>query len=492
MSIYLGTTNIGRIYHGGTEISDVYLGSVHLFSSGVDPYNPLGLPQYTIRARFSTTPTGNSGFSGTITHVSGDIYDIQTDTNSWASLFGAPLLGSPKISVPPTEILGGNCAGVTSLSTAFKGCSSITSMPLMDTRSVTVLSNAFNGCSSLVSVANLPLGSVTNMVSAFANCSALVSVPNFTTTSVTNTSYMFRNCTSLTTAPSINTYNVQDMSHMFDGCTSLTAVPLYDTHSVTNMESTFNGCTSVASGALSLYTQASSQINVPTNHTDTFKNCGTNTTTGLAELNQIPSAWGGLYTPAGISYTFEKYYYSAAQTDTAAYSTRALSGYLAGAVWVPSSGAALPGGTLRSFTTPQTAQSMRVNPVSKFYRWNTATTQSSTRAVKFGMFAVPKANLSRQNVYDTDYGWKSSTEPQFLYQIASVGNAPSYSYSTYTPPANTEFTISSDNPTIPSGSALILCLYIYSGGNYYFGTVARTSYGYLPYSSNNDLVLSLG
>ena len=492
MSVYIGNTNIGRIYHGGTEISDVYLGSVHLFSSGADPYNPLGLPQYTIRARFSTTPTGNSGFSGTITHVSGDIYDIQTDTNSWNSLFGANLLGSPKISVPPTEILGGNCAGVTSLTNAFKGCSSITSMPLMDTRSVTLLSNAFNGCSSLVSVANLPLDSVTNMVSAFANCSALVSVPNFTTTSVTNTSYMFRNCTSLTTAPNINTYHVQDMSYMFAGCTSLTAVPLYDTHSVTNMDSTFSGCTSVASGALSLYTQASSQTNVPTNHTDTFKNCGTNTTTGLAELNQIPSAWGGLYTPTGISYTFEKYYYSAATTDTAAYTPRALAGYLSGAVWVPSNGAALSGGTLLSFTTPQTAQSMRVYPRSNFYKWNTGTNNPTSRAVSFGMFAVPKANLSRQEVYSGNYGWKSSSEPQFLYEIASVGRVPTTSYSTYTPPANTEFPISSGNPSVPSGSAIILCLYIYSDGYYYFGITPRTTYGYLPYSSNNDLVLSLG
>jgi len=53
----------------------------------------------------------------------------------------------------------------------------------------------------------------------------------------------------------------------------------------------FYQCTNVQSGALALYQQASSQTTPPTSHNQTFYNCGSNTTTGSAELAQIPSGW---------------------------------------------------------------------------------------------------------------------------------------------------------------------------------------------------------
>jgi len=57
------------------------------------------------------------------------------------------------------------------------------------------------------------------------------------------------------------------------------------------MRYTFDGCTSVESGALALYQQASTQSNPPQQHSYTFRNCGSNTTTGSAELAQIPNDW---------------------------------------------------------------------------------------------------------------------------------------------------------------------------------------------------------
>jgi len=50
-------------------------------------------------------------------------------------------------------------------------------------------------------------------------------------------------------------------------------------------------CIKVQSGALALYQQASTQANPPSNHTQTFTNCGSNTETGAAELHQIPYDW---------------------------------------------------------------------------------------------------------------------------------------------------------------------------------------------------------
>ena len=54
-----------------------------------------------------------------------------------------------------------------------------------------------------------------------------------------------------------------------------------------------SSCLNVQSGALALYQQASSQTNPPSSHNNTFYNCGKFTTTGAAELAQIPSDWGG-------------------------------------------------------------------------------------------------------------------------------------------------------------------------------------------------------
>jgi hypothetical protein len=80
---------------------------------------------------------------------------------------------------------------------------------------------------------------------------------------------------------------------MLVACNSLKTIPLFNTASVTNMNSFAKWCYYVESGALALYQQASSQTNPPSDYTDCFTNCGANTTTGAAELAQIPSSWGG-------------------------------------------------------------------------------------------------------------------------------------------------------------------------------------------------------
>lgn len=113
------------------------------------------------------------------------------------------------------------------------------------------------------------------------------------TTDVTNMQSMFNRCSSLTSVPLFDTSSVTDMKYMFYGCSSLTSVPLFDTSNVTDMTEMFRNCTNVQTGALALYQQASSQTTPPSNHSKTFNNCGSNTTSGAAELAQIPSSWGG-------------------------------------------------------------------------------------------------------------------------------------------------------------------------------------------------------
>jgi len=121
----------------------------------------------------------------------------------------------------------------------------------------------------------------------------VVEVLGANTTDITDMRDMFNYCNSLTTVSLFDTSNVKFAGSMFQNCTSLTNIPLFNISKAVNINGMFYGCTNVQSGALALYQQASTQANPPNYHTNTFKNCGSNTQTGTAELAQIPSSWGG-------------------------------------------------------------------------------------------------------------------------------------------------------------------------------------------------------
>lgn len=225
-----------------------------------DPPGP-SLPPYTIRLKFKdgVTPTFSKG-TGVQVSSSPNIWDLTYEFSLWNNLLAnhANLL----------EVLGGNTTNITRMDGMFLNCTSLISVALFDTSNVTTIGDLFR------------------------NCSSLTSVPLFDTSNVNYMSGVFDSCTSLTNIPLFNTSSVTDMSWMFYECsTSLTTVPLFDTSNVSNMEGMFYNCTNVESGALALYQQASSQANPPSNHSQTFYNCGSNTQTGSAELAQIQSDW---------------------------------------------------------------------------------------------------------------------------------------------------------------------------------------------------------
>lgn len=202
----------------------------------VDPYNPLNLPPYTIRLKYTdgVTPTFSKGTAVQVSS-SPNVWDLTYENSNWSQLLytHSDLL----------EILGANSTGVT------------------------------------------------NMGAMFDSCTSLVSVPLFDTSSITNMGYMFGGCESLESVPLFDTSSVTNMNSMFGGCESLVSVPLFDTSNVTDISYAFHWCPNVQSGALALYQQASTQSNPPFRHMFTFYSCGSNTTTGAAELSQIPSDW---------------------------------------------------------------------------------------------------------------------------------------------------------------------------------------------------------
>lgn len=120
------------------------------------------------------------------------------------------------------------------------------------------------------------------------------------TSSITSLLNMFYNCFSLVSVALFSTSSVTSMGNAFRYCRNLKSVPLFDTSSVTNFSDTFDGCYNVEGGALALYQQASTQATPPTNYSGCFKNCGRDTTTGAAELAQIPTSWGGT-APASLN-----------------------------------------------------------------------------------------------------------------------------------------------------------------------------------------------
>lgn len=178
----------------------------------VDPLNPLNLPDYTIRVKFSSDYTPDMGDSQTLVDSTNNIWDIYSESDRWTLFrFNNYLL----------EVLGANTSEIARMDGMFNGCNQLSTVSLFDTS------------------------------------------------------------------------NVTRMDNMFRDCGNLTSIPLYNTSKAINMNNMFNGCSHVASGALALYQQASSQVNPPSSHTDTFKNCGNNSDTGRVELAQIPSSWGG-------------------------------------------------------------------------------------------------------------------------------------------------------------------------------------------------------
>jgi surface protein len=126
----------------------------------------------------------------------------------------------------------------------------------------------------------------------YALDATIIEVIDANITGVTSINGIFNYCDQLTSVQLFDTSTVTNMAYAFQMCTALTSIPLFDTSNVTNMNHTFYGCDNVQTGALALYQQASTNNPQP-NHEETFTNCGINTATGVAELAQIPSDWGG-------------------------------------------------------------------------------------------------------------------------------------------------------------------------------------------------------
>ena len=323
-----------------------------------NPYNPLNLPDYTIRLLFRDGVTPNF-YRGTGVQVSSspNVWDLTYNSSDWGQLLTQQ--------IDLLEVLGANTNGVykmynlfsecsnlrrvalfdtststnfsqmfnychsltnvpkydisnaTDISYMFCGCTNLTTIPLFDTHNVTDISGLFYDCKNLNYVPLLDTSNVIQMHDMFNNCISLTTIPLFDTSNVENMQWMFHNCkfttvplfntenvinmaemfydcSNLTTVPLFNTSNVENMESMFCECTSLITLPLLDTSKVTNVNDMFNHCDNAENNILAIYQQMANQTNPPVNHSSTFYSCGADTPQVQEQLDQIPPDWRGI------------------------------------------------------------------------------------------------------------------------------------------------------------------------------------------------------
>lgn len=101
----------------------------------------------------------------------------------------------------------------------------------------------------------------------------------------------------------LNGLYCQSFDRMFANCTGLEYIEPIHCTTVQNVGGMFQGCTNVEEGALAQYNWFITYAVNINNHSGTFTNCGAGTATGLDELDQIPTGWGGNMVPASTLMT---------------------------------------------------------------------------------------------------------------------------------------------------------------------------------------------
>jgi len=226
LPIIKDTTETVKIYWGdGTNSMGVNGDNTHVYAaSGV----------YTVKIEskiFGGIYFNNLGDKAKITKIAN--YGQGVSRLNIASFYGCSSL----LSIDIGNIVS-NGADATN---QYRGCTALTTVPLLNLSSVTDASSMFAYC-PVTTVPLFNLSNCTSTWSMFYECTALTTVPLFDLSKVTNASYMFYRCSKLTTVPLLNLSNCTSTWSMFYQCTKLTTVPLFDLSNVTNATNMFVSC----------------------------------------------------------------------------------------------------------------------------------------------------------------------------------------------------------------------------------------------------------
>ena len=169
---------------------------------------------------------------------------IQSGGGGTVNLPDGTKFGYSPFTTVPTELFP-YLETQTDLSSMFKSCEALETIPLFDTSRVTDMSWMLSYCSALTTVPQLDTSRCTNMSWMLSYCSALTTVYQLDTSRCTDMNYMLAFCESLTTVPQLNTSSVQNVNSMFQYCKSLQTIPLLNFSKVNSTRFTLGDCKSL-------------------------------------------------------------------------------------------------------------------------------------------------------------------------------------------------------------------------------------------------------
>ena len=156
-----GNAIVGNTF---TLTGDVTVGGSFSY---VDPYNPLGLPNRTMRLKFNDGVTPSiSGATLTRVSTSPNVWDMYYNNSNWNAMLEQKGV---------IEVLGANMSTVTQFKWLFKNNNNMVRIALFDTGSATSLNSMIFGCSSLESIPLFPTQSCSDVDYFAGSCSSVQS-----------------------------------------------------------------------------------------------------------------------------------------------------------------------------------------------------------------------------------------------------------------------------------------------------------------------------
>lgn len=152
----------------------------------------------------------------------------------------------------------------TSMSSTFYGCTSLTSIPYIDTSNATSFNRAFRDCYSVTHLPDYDFSSATKVDECFYGCRNLEEIPkSFEVPSVTHTKGLqntFGICQSIKNIHYFDTSHITNFTNFFYSCRNLQRIPAFDFSSATKIPSAFSSCYNLrslplidATGCTSMY-----------------------------------------------------------------------------------------------------------------------------------------------------------------------------------------------------------------------------------------------
>lgn len=165
-------------------------------------------------------------------------YDVTENVTNFSYMFYASSL---------TNLPLFNTKSGTNFSYMYYRCTNATSFPLIDTSSGTTFSNMYYYCTNATSFPLIDTSKGASFSNMYYYCTKATSFPTIDTSSGSTFSSMYSYCSSATSFPSINTGNGVDFSYMYSYCSMATSFPSINTEKGTNFSYMYGSCSSATS-----------------------------------------------------------------------------------------------------------------------------------------------------------------------------------------------------------------------------------------------------